>query len=160
LHAKQVPGVESLGSVDYEPIWVFYKGSFVKNGLLDLDKFAKARVAIGPEGSGTHVQAMNILRVSEVDRLPKLLPIKNDEAVTALKNGEVDIVLMVDGLRAKNVQALLNDPTVNLLSLIELQHIPRTSIILRSSRYLWVALILRVIFHPVTPKCFLPSLTY
>lgn len=116
LHAKQVPGVESLGSVDYEPIWVFYKGSFVKNGLLDLDKFAKARVAIGPEGSGTHVQAMNILRVSEVDRLPKLLPIKNDEAVTALKNGEVDIVLMVDGLRAKNVQALLNDPTVNLLS--------------------------------------------
>jgi TRAP-type uncharacterized transport system substrate-binding protein len=116
LHAKQVPGVESLGSVDYEPIWVFYRGPFLKNGILDLDRLAKARVAIGPEGSGTHVQAMNILRVSALERIPTLLPLNNDEAVIALQKGEVDIVLMVDGLRAKNVQTLINDPTVRLLN--------------------------------------------
>lgn len=116
LHAKQVPGVESLGSVDYEPIWVFYKGSFLKNGLLDLDKFAKARVAIGPPGSGTHVQATNIFRAAGVDHLPNLLPLQNDLAVVALQKGEIDMVLMVDGLRARNVQTLINDPTVHLLN--------------------------------------------
>lgn len=69
LHAKQVPGVESLGSVDYEPIWVFYRGNFLKDSVLDLNKLSNARVAIGPEGSGTHVQAMNIFKVAGIDQL-------------------------------------------------------------------------------------------
>ncbi len=118
LHAKQVPGVESLGSIDFEPIWVFYKGTFLKNGVLDLDRFAKARVAIGPEGSGTHVQAMKILGAGGVVRMPTLLSLENDKAVIALQKGEIDIVVMVDGLRAKNVQTLLNDPDISLLNFV------------------------------------------
>ena len=65
LHNKTVPGVESLGSVDYEPIWFFYKGDLFKNGRLDKTKVPKARIAVGPEGSGTHVQAIKILRVNQ-----------------------------------------------------------------------------------------------
>lgn len=118
LHVKQVPGIESLGSIDYEPIWVFYKGSFLKNGALDLDRFAKARLAIGPEGSGTHVQAMKILGAGGVTRMPTLLSLENDQAVVALQKGEVDMVVLVDGLRAKNVQTLLNDPNINILNFV------------------------------------------
>ncbi len=116
LHAKQVAGVESLGSVDFEPIWIFYRGPFLKNGLLDLDKLARSRVAIGPQGSGTHVQAMNVFQAAAIDHLPTLLPLQNDEAVIALQKGEIDMVVMVDGLRAKNVQTLLNDPSIQLLN--------------------------------------------
>ncbi len=116
LHAKTVPGVESLGSIDYEPIWIFFKGPLLKNGLLDLDKFAQLRVAIGPQGSGTHVQAMNIFRVIGIDKLPTLLALDNEAAVTALQSGQIDIVVMVDGLRSHNVQTLLNDPHVKLLN--------------------------------------------
>ena len=116
LHAKHVPGVESLGSIDYEPIWVFYRGSFLKNGILDLDKLSKARVAIGPQGSGTHVQAMNVFQAAAINHMPTLLALENNEAVTALQNGQIDMVVMVDGLRAKNVQALLNDPNIQLLN--------------------------------------------
>jgi len=118
LHTKQVLGVESLGSIDYEPIWFFYKGPLLKQGKLDSDKLAKARIAIGPEGSGTHVQAMNILRVNQLDRVPTLITIPNDEAVIALQKGEVDMVVMVDGLRAKNVQTLLSDPEINILNFV------------------------------------------
>jgi TRAP-type uncharacterized transport system substrate-binding protein len=116
LHAKTVPGVESLGSIDYEPIWIFFKGPLLKNGLLDLDKFAQLRVAIGPQGSGTHVQAMNIFRVIGIDKLPTLLALDNEAAVTALQSGQIDIVVMVDGLRSHNIQTLLNDPHVKLLN--------------------------------------------
>ena len=118
LHNKTVPGVESLGSVDYEPIWFFYKGDLFKNGRLDKTKVPKARIAVGPEGSGTHVQAMKILRVNQIENHPFLLPLHNDEAVAALKKGEVDVVIMVDGLRSKNVQALLNDPDVKLFDFL------------------------------------------
>ncbi len=119
LHNKTVPGVESLGNVDYEPIWFFYKGAlFTKDGRLDRSKVPKARIAVGPEGSGTHVQAMNILRINQLQNHPFLFPLHNDEAVAALKKGEVDVVIMVDGLRSKNVQALLNDPDVRLFNFI------------------------------------------
>ena len=118
LHNKTVPGVESLGSVDYEPIWFFYKGDLFKNGRLDKTKVPKARIAVGPEGSGTHVQAMKILRVNQIENHPFLLPFHNDEAVAALNKGEVDVVIMVDGLRSKNVQALLNDPDVKLFDFL------------------------------------------
>jgi len=40
----------------------------------------------------------------------------NNQAVTALQQGDVDVVIMVDGLRAKNVQTLLNDPQIQLLN--------------------------------------------
>jgi len=118
LHNKTVPGVESLGSVDYEPIWFFYKGDLFKNGRLDKTKVPKARIAVGPEGSGTHVQAIKILRVNQIENHPFLFPLHNDEAVAALKKGEVDVVIMVDGLRSKNVQALLNDPDVKLFDFL------------------------------------------
>ena len=118
LHNKTVPGVESLGSVDYEPIWFFYKGDLFKNGRLDKTKVPKARIAVGPEGSGTHVQAIKILRVNQIENHPFLLLLHNDEAVAALKKGEVDVVIMVDGLRSKNVQALLNDPDVKLFDFL------------------------------------------
>jgi TRAP-type uncharacterized transport system substrate-binding protein len=118
LHNKTVPGVESLGSVDYEPIWFFYKGSLLKDGRLDKTKLPKVRIAVGPEGSGTHVQAMNILRLNQIENHPFLLPLHNDEAVAALNKGEVDVVIMDDGLRSKNVQALLNDPDVKLFDFL------------------------------------------
>jgi hypothetical protein len=118
LHAKTVPGVESLGSVDYEPIWFFYKGPFFKDGRLDFSRVVGARIAVGPEGSGTHVQAMNILRINQIDQSTHLFPIHNDEAVAALQKGDIDIIIMVDGLRSKNVQTLLNDPQVKLFNFI------------------------------------------
>ena len=118
LHSKTVPGVESLGSVDFEPIWFFYKGEFFKDGRFDKTKSSKVRIAVGPDGSGTHVQAMKILRANQLENHPFLLSLHNDEAVAALKKGEVDVVIMVDGLRSKNVQALLNDPDVKLFNFV------------------------------------------
>ena len=116
LHTKDVPGVESLGSIDYEPIWIFYKGQLLKKDRLDFDKLSKARIAIGPKGSGTHIQAMNLLRINQLEHSATLLTMDNNQAVTALQQGDVDVVIMVDGLRAKNVQTLLNDPQIQLLN--------------------------------------------
>ena len=61
-------GLVTLGSVFYEPLWVFYRGP-------DMDRLAALqgkRVAVGPEGSGTRVLAVRALLSDrfDVSRLP------------------------------------------------------------------------------------------
>src|SRR5262245_20119829 len=44
----QSPGLESLGTVYYEPLWLFYRGGMAAN----LQALTGKRLSIGPEGSG------------------------------------------------------------------------------------------------------------
>ena len=48
--SKDSPGLESLGTVSYEPLWFFYPGSPPGRGLAGL---RGSKISIGPEGSGT-----------------------------------------------------------------------------------------------------------
>ena len=58
-------GVNSLGAVFYEPLWVFHRASAPINELQDI---AGRRVAIGPEGSG--VRALATLLLTEAGMTP------------------------------------------------------------------------------------------
>jgi TRAP-type uncharacterized transport system substrate-binding protein len=108
-------GILSLGSVDYEPMWLFYRsGANVKDK--DIRSMLKMKIAIGPEGSGTHGQAMHILKVNGIAPPPASLAMPNPDAVLALQRGEVDAVFLVDGLESASVQALLKDPKISLVS--------------------------------------------
>jgi TRAP transporter TAXI family solute receptor len=54
----------SLGSVFYEPVWVFYRGEKRFDRLTDL---AGKRVAIGQEGSGVRQLARQLLEANEIN---------------------------------------------------------------------------------------------
>lgn len=72
---------------------------------------------MGVEGSGTHAQTMRILKVSSLDRTNlQLLELPGDQAVKALKGGEIDAAFIVDAFEAPNIQALLTDPTLHLIT--------------------------------------------
>jgi TRAP-type uncharacterized transport system substrate-binding protein len=107
-------GLLSLGSIDYEPVWFFYhSGSNIGNDE-DIHRVLKMRIAIGPEGSGTHAQATHILKLNGVAPTATLLTMPNHEGVQALQRGEIDAVFLVDGLESADVQALLKDPKIRL----------------------------------------------
>ena len=119
LNPDGIEGIDSLGAVDYEPIWFFYRGPEIKptnfkeaNG--QMKHFLKGKVSVGAVGSGTHSQAMRILDVSGLQKEAHFLYLPNHEAVSALKKGEIDGAFLVDGYQSENVQALLNDPTIHL----------------------------------------------
>lgn len=114
-----IGGIDSLGAVDYEPVWFFYRGPEMQskdfqqpNSLMEY--FLKGRVSVGAVGSGTHSQAMRILQVSGLAKDAHFLYLPNHEAVSALKKGEIDGAFLVDGYQSENVQALLNDPQIHL----------------------------------------------
>jgi len=109
-------GVESLGSVDYEPVWLFYRNNTFDSNkrILDSD-LIKLKIGIGPVGSGTHVHALNILKLNNMPSTgSNLVAMGNSEGVEALKNGQLDALLLVDGFESANVQALIKYPGIHL----------------------------------------------
>jgi TRAP-type uncharacterized transport system substrate-binding protein len=51
-------GLLSLGSLFYEPVWVFYRGEKTSDPA---DRTAGKRIAIGQEGSGVRQLAQQLL---------------------------------------------------------------------------------------------------
>lgn len=114
-----IGGIASLGAVDYEPVWFFYRGPEVKASSFaepqgQMKFFLQEKVSVGAVGSGTHSQAMRILKASGLENEAHFLYLSNHEAVSALKKGEINGAFLVDGYQSENVQALLNDPQIRL----------------------------------------------
>lgn len=109
-------GVESLGSVDFEPVWVFYRHKLFDETKHILDRdITKLKINIGPVGSGTHTQALNILKLNSLQaNSPNLLSLSNADGVTALERGDIDAIILVDGFESTNVQRLIKNPEIQL----------------------------------------------
>ena len=85
---SEVHGVESLGSIQYEPIWLFVRGDapdIVTN-------LAGKRIAIGFEGSGTCGTLQKLFEINRLDNTDtEFLNIGGTEARAALVRGQVDV---------------------------------------------------------------------
>ena len=118
IAVDNLSGVESLGSVDYEPVWIFYRKNTFNEGIHVSDRdIAKLRINIGAIGSGTHAQAVSILKQNHLTpTAPNLLSMNNADAVNAIERGEIDAVFLVDGYDSPNVQRLIKNPNIRLVT--------------------------------------------
>ncbi|BDT79171.1 TAXI family TRAP transporter solute-binding subunit [Polynucleobacter yangtzensis] len=118
IAVDNLSGVQSLGSVDYEPVWIFYRKNTFNEGIHVSDRdIAKLRINIGPIGSGTHAQAVSILKQNHLTpTAPNLLSMNNADAVNAIEQGEIDAVFLVDGYESPNVQRLIKNPNIRLVT--------------------------------------------
>ena len=106
--------LRSLGSVSYEPVWVFYRGDRSINKLYQLQGL---RVAVGEEGSGIRGLALQLLEVNDIKPDdPHLLPLAGLNAAEALQQGQIDAAFIVAAQEAPVVQVLLRSPGVRVVS--------------------------------------------
>lgn len=112
--AADYPDFVSLGSVYYEPVWIFYRGTALGD---QLRRLSGKRIAIGPNGSGTRRLATQLLLVNEAWGPPTtLLSLGGDAAAQALLKHEIDAVFLVGPPEASPIRRLLLAPRVRLLS--------------------------------------------
>ena len=111
----ETSGLISLGSVFVQPVLVFYRG---KESVDRLSQLEGKRVAIGPEGSGTHALAMKFLVANGMEKGPtRLLDLDGDDAVEALKQGKIDAAfLMGELVRGQVLRDLLKVPGIKLMN--------------------------------------------
>lgn len=101
----------SLGSLYYEPLWLFHRADVQIDSLRDL---AGRPVAVGPKGSGTRALVGRLLRDNRVDDEALWQGLGGQAAVEALQRGEVDAVFLVISAQSELLAGLLRDPQVTL----------------------------------------------
>ena len=106
-------GLLSIGSVFYEPVWVFYRGDKPLTRLTDLQG---KRIAIGQEGSGVRQLAQQMLSANEIPSDENLLPLAGLLAAEELQQGRIDAAFIIASEKAPIVQVLLRSPGVKVMS--------------------------------------------
>lgn len=107
-------GLLALGSLYFEPLWVFARGV---SDADDLRGLRGRRVAVGPEGSGTRELVDRLLRANGVTTpAATLVPLTGLEAVRALRGGEIDAAAFVASPESATIREAVSVPGVTLLS--------------------------------------------
>lgn len=101
-------GLVSLGSVQYSPLWLIYRGTPPESLLALFQK----KIAIGADGTNTQALFKTLSNVLgyPVANQPNLLKIKHAEAVTLFNDGLIDAIFIVDGIDSDNIRKLLDNP--------------------------------------------------
>jgi len=104
----------SLGSIGYEPLRIFYRAPAP---ITLLSELRGKRVAVGPEGSGTRLLALALLKLNGIEPggETSILDAAAETAAQQLLDGSIDAVfLMGDSTPIQITRALAQDPTVRL----------------------------------------------
>ena len=106
--------VVMLASLYYVPVWVFYRDTEKLTHFSDL---RGRRVAIGIKGSGARSSSEALFKLNHLssDNVT-ILSLDNSAALIALKSGEIDAAIFVDGAEAQSVQLALHEPNLRLFS--------------------------------------------
>ncbi len=108
--SEDYPDFESLGAMYYEPLWIFGRKERAAPLLLDL----KGKVvAAGGKGSGTRRVAQRLLENNALSEADVTLSLQaGNEAIEALRAGDVDAIMSVSSISSPLVETLLSDPSI------------------------------------------------
>lgn len=109
-------GLVSLGSLFYEPVWIFHKKTLPRGRAVRLTDMGGWKVNVGTPESGGPQLFTRLLEANRVDpaRL-ELLGEPDTQAVMALLDDRIDAVAFVSAPESPLVQMLLQTPGVFLL---------------------------------------------
>jgi hypothetical protein len=111
----KLDGLMSLGSVAYQPLWVFYRSP---TPLGRLSELAGQRIATGAYGSGTHQLALTLLAANGITGDPTIMvDLDANAAAAGLLAGRLDAVfLMGDSAPAQTLRNLVRSPEVQVFN--------------------------------------------
>jgi len=112
----EAPGIMTLGSLFYEPVWLFYREKESARYISDL---RGKRIAIGAPGSGVRALAMRLLKANGVDEGNSQLEASGGlDAAEKLQSGALDLALFVNAPEAPAIQRLLRAKGVQLANIV------------------------------------------
>ena len=114
-------GIESLGSLFVEPLWLFYKtqaaiDATTNDTLTSFGQLKSLRINVGTAGSGVPALMEKLFDVNRLEPATlKLSKLEQTPATMAFLNNEVDAIVFASAPESAMVQMLLQTPGVKLL---------------------------------------------
>ncbi len=114
IGSETARGLESLGTVFYEPVLWFRRSEMTETGVAGL---LGRRISIGPEGSGTRALLRPVLaRAGITEQNAELLSLSPRETADKLLAGQIDVAFLAASWYSPVVQKLVADDRVALSS--------------------------------------------
>jgi TRAP-type uncharacterized transport system substrate-binding protein len=112
---KDFPNLVSMGSIQYSPIWIFYRGKEV-NVNNPIDFFGNQRISIGLPNTTTQNIFLRLAKESHFkNKKPSnFYEYSNTEAAEKLLSGDLDVVFIVDGINSPSVQKLIGAQNIQI----------------------------------------------
>ena len=114
-------GLESLGSLFVEPVWLFYREDSARKvtataSLSALTQLQGLRLNVGTAGSGVPRLMEKLFEANNIDiKRVTLLQLEQTPATVAFLGGEIDAVVFASAPESLMVQMLLQTPGVKLM---------------------------------------------
>ena len=113
--AAEAEGLQSLGSLFTEPLWLFLRETKGKPPITQLTQLRGMKINYGPKGAGAprlfrQVLELNGIEKGEVERYS----LANTEATVALLDGRIDGLVFTSAPEAPLIQMLLQTPGIKL----------------------------------------------
>lgn len=139
---------ESLGSVVYQPLWLFH---YQAEGVdPDLNKFLQGkRVSINIPGSSTRAMVQQLLKAQGVNAdSANFLAMGTKDSVAAFKEHKIDAIFLLGAMASKNVQEIAQYPGV------QIYNFPLATAYAKRFQYLDPVTLPAGTFnlHPIVPK--------
>jgi len=118
------PNLESLGSIVYAPVWVFYQSKLGK--IQDINDLKGKRIAIGFPAQGIHANATKILKaVGITPKNSKFFDLGRQDALKALEANEIDAMFTSAPAEDPLIKKLFNSPGIEVLNWKDAEGISR-----------------------------------
>jgi TRAP-type uncharacterized transport system substrate-binding protein len=122
-NSEQVPGLLSLGRINYQIFCIFYRATEVLN---DLTELKGKRIAVGPAGTAARIVSEKVLRISGISSENSTLSaLTGQAAANALNDGQIDATILGLSSDAPILQTLLRDSRVRLMSVTDAEALTR-----------------------------------
>lgn len=113
----EAKGLISLGSLFYEPIWIFYRN---KKDITNLRDLKGKTINLGPDGYGVRRLFRQILEVNNLEESDvQIQQLESTPATVAFVEGKVDVLVMSSASDSLLVQMLLQTPGVKLFDFVQ-----------------------------------------
>jgi TRAP transporter TAXI family solute receptor len=113
--SEPTAGLVSLGSLYYEPLWIFSKGL---SKIDHLSALKGKRIAVGRTGSGTNILTQMVLNAAGVTgKNSTFFEIGEDDAKEALRHNVADVIFLSGVPTSPLIQEVATLPQVALLDL-------------------------------------------
>lgn len=108
------PEFVSLGRITYSPIWVFYRGPEV---IDDLSQFKGKRLSLAPVSGRINLEILAKYGVNAENTT--FLTLTGPLGAKSLRAGETDGMFISQEVNNPNIQSLLHDPTIRVMSVAQ-----------------------------------------
>ncbi len=109
------PGLVSLGSVQFAPIWIFYKGAEIETNDPFM-YFSTKKISIGSPGEVTNNLYRKLNLIGGHQTIKNILELPHKDGANALQQGKIDALFIVDGIQSETVKSLLKDSNIKVMN--------------------------------------------